>query len=513
MAKRTFKKSGTRDVGTLGSNFKNVPLLPQEAFAAPPPQDGAGGTGRFNTPGQKGADYGTKEHLDSAFGDTTTSFDLGGRADPRGVGGNIPAGAEKWEEPTQESKDKEQSRIDTLNELETTGQDLANQGMPPSMTDQGTWAGSNVLQNEEGLANTTKNPYYLATKDKYGNYGKHFELSLTDAEADVYHSEYKKSGKGANMPKTPGQGNLNFADRKTWLDPTFGTGNPGKTTITNVKKDPKLVSKSNPKGYVYDEYGNTIPTGTKTVEWFGLPTMASKWAQETKDSNPLFSGPPTRNTYDQREWFPVKQGDIDKRAFYEMPVYDITRLSTKEAEKHGKPTRIEQRWVSMEDYKDPKKFAQYKKNYATAMAQGGADSRYNPSTWMDKMGKTIFYSEGDPQRQPKLLQKLALQREQKQLNVIRKDMMEQVRGAKSGQEALNIISSFTGKMKGTSYEADFLKLQSRWEKSFPSYASAKKPNVGKSSDAGFHNVGKGGTLGGVKLVSWKDAKKQSLGMI
>ena len=507
MAKRTFKKSGTRDVGTLGSNFKNVPFIPQEAFAAPPPQDGAGGTGRFNPPGHKGADYGTKEHLDSAFGDTTTSFDVGGRADPRGVGGNIDAGAEKWEEPTQESAQNEKDR-QVLNELENTGKDLAVAG---GNVGGGTWTGDNVLQNEEGLDNTIKNPYYLATKDKYGNYGKHFELSLTDAEADVYHSEYKKSGKGAIIPKTSGQGQFNFADQKTWLDPTFGTGNPGKTTITNVKKDPKLVSKSNPQGYVYDEYGNTIPTGTKSVEWFNLPNMASQWAQETKDSNPLFSGPPTRNTYDQREWFPVKQGDIDKRAFYEMPVYDVTRLSTKEAEKHGKPTRIEQRWVSMEDYNDPKKFEQYKKNYAAAMAQGGADSRYNPSTWMDKMGKTMFYSEGDSKKQSQILQKLALQREQKQLNIIRKDMMQQVRGAKSGTEALKIIQSFGGKMKGTSYEADFLKMQSRWEKNFG--FNTKTPNVGKSSNVGYQNVSLQKVMNVGNPMTWQDAKKQSMGMI
>lgn len=496
MAKRTFKKSGTRDVGTLGSNFKNVPLLPQEAFAAPPPQDGAGGTGRFNPPGHKGADYGTKEHLDSAFGDTTTSFDVGGRADPRGVGGNIPAGAEKWEEPTQESMDKEKARVDTLNELENTGKDLANQGMPPSMTDQGTWAGSNVLQNEEGLDNTIKNPYFIATKDKYGNYGKHFELSLTDAEADYYHSEYKKSGKGAIIPKTPGQGNLNFADRKTWLDPTFGTGNPGKTTITNVKKDPKLVSKSNPQGYVYDEYGDTIPTGTKTVEWFGLPTMASKWAQETKDSNPLTSGPPTRNTYDKRDWFPVTPGMIDKRAFQEMPWTDSVGNV---------------KWVSFEDYQDPKKFAAYKEHYKQASDAGKANPDYNPSKWMDKLKKPMFYSESDPKKQASIVQKLALQREQKQLNAIRKDMMQQVRGAKSGTEALGIIQSFGGKMRGTSYEADFLKIQARWEKNFG--FNAKTPNVGKSSNAGYQNVSLQKIMNVGNPMTWQDAKKQSMGMI
>ena len=66
-------------------------------------------------------------------------------------------------------------------------------------------------------------------------------------------------------------------------------------------------------------------------------------------------------------------------------------------------------------------------------------------------------------------------------------------------------------MKGTSYEADFLKMQSRWEKNFG--FNTKTPNVGKSSNVGYQNVSLQKVMNVGNPMTWQDAKKQSMGMI
>ncbi len=82
-----------------------------------------------------------------------------------------------------------------------------------------------------------------------------------------------------------------------------------------------------------------------------------------------------------------------------------------------------------------------------------------------------------------------------------------LQGPNAGEKAMAVINSYAKSFMGTAYEKDFRAIQVKWSKQLGQPAKIKNTKGPASSSSAFYNVGKGGTLGGLKLVSWKDAKK------
>ena len=131
-------------------------------------------------------------------------------------------------------------------------------------------------------------------------------------------------------------------------------------------------------------------------------------------------------------------------------------------------------------------------------------------SWSKKAPSFYALDPDGPYSRSDLVADLAVQKRDRQFAKIKREMLGEVRslqGPNAGEKAMATINAYKKSFMGTAYEKDFIQIQAKWSKQLGQPVKMKNTKGPVSSSSAFHNVGKGGTLGGLKLVSWKDAKK------